>query len=298
MDTDRIRPSRSREALAPQLPVVVPLLEKKQETPTMISLFFPHPHPPDPSFDPSANEPGQFIMVWIPGINEKPFVVSYCDERRFGITVLVRGDFTRRLRDAEPGDLIGFRGPYGRGFWGWRSAGGQEKTVLIGGGCGMAPLALLAERAPRATLVQGAPEAQELLFTDRFPDQVIFTEDGSAGTQGLPTAWLREGLDEGRVSSVYTCGPEAMMSAVVALCRMEGAGCQAALERYMKCGFGVCGQCDCDGQLVCQDGPVFSREELLEMPSFGRVRRDGTGRRESVRKEGHCEVPRKPGARS
>lgn len=286
------------EALAPQLPVTVPLVEKRRETPNMVSLFFPHPEPPDPSFSARDNEPGQFIMVWLPGLNEKPFVISYCNEERFGITVLVRGNFTRRLVNSEIGSLVGFRGPYGRGFWDWSDRTDDPRTVLIGGGCGMAPLALLAERAPGATVVQGAPEGDELLFTDRFPDQILHTEDGSVGHAGLPTAWLRSALDQGQVGAVYTCGPEAMMAAVVALCRMNDIPCQAALERYMKCGFGVCGQCDCDGRLVCQDGPVFSERELRDMPSFGRMRRDATGRAKSISKEGHCSVRREPGSRT
>jgi dihydroorotate dehydrogenase electron transfer subunit len=68
-----------------------------------------------------------------------------------------------------------------------------------------------------------------------------------------------------------------MIKKVVEICDDAGLPCQAALERYMKCGIGVCGQCDCDGRLVCRDGPVFGREELAEMPSFGRVRRTATG---------------------
>ncbi len=277
------------EALTPQVPVTVPLVDKRCETGNMTSLFFQYPPSANPSFCPRKNDPGQFVMVWIPGMDEKPFVISYAEEDRFGITVLVKGSFTRQLVNAAPGTRIGFRGPYGRGFWGWRQRPADRK-VLLGGGCGMAPLALLAEQANNVTVVQGAPSADDVFFEERFPDQVVYTEDGSAGHSGFPTRWLQEALRKDEVDSVYTCGPEAMMSSVVATCRMEDVACQAAMERYMKCAIGVCGQCECDGRLVCQDGPVFSKEELRNMPSFGSIRRDATGQKVDVATDEHCKI--------
>ncbi len=263
--------------MQPQLPVVLPLVEKRRDTPRVVSLFFPLPGRAEPCFDPLSAGPGQFMMVWLPGVDEKPFVLSSLGRNRFGITALVRGPFTTRLRDLAPGAPVGFRGPYGRGFRGWQEQAGG--VVLVGGGCGMASLALLAEKLPRAALLQGAPTAEELLYTERFPRQVSFTEDGSAGRKGLPTEALREALERGEARAVYTCGPEPMMAAVVRMCRKAAVPCQASLERYIKCGFGVCGQCECDGRLVCRDGPVFSGEELAEMPSFGRTRRLASGRK-------------------
>ena len=263
------------DALQSQLPVVLPLLERRRETARMITLFFPLPDRHEQCFDLGRLEPGQFIMMWLPGVDEKPFVASFLDGQRFGVTVHVRGRFTTAVRELSAGALVGFRGPYGRGFSGWPEQG--EGVALIAGGCGMAPLALLAERLPRATLVQGAPTAEELLFTERFPSQVAWTEDGSAGRRGVPTDWLREAVGRRELGAVYTCGPEAMMVAVVEMCRKGGVPCQASLERYMKCGIGICGQCECDGRLVCLDGPVFTGEELAAMPSFGRATRSATG---------------------
>jgi len=265
------------EALRPQLPVVLPLLERCRQTATTQTLFFPLPERPAASLDLRSLTPGQFVMVWLPGVDEKPYAVSHLEGQRFGITVMGRGVFSSRLQGLGAGAQVGFRGPYGRGFWGWQGESDAAGIALIAGGCGMAPLALLAERLPVCTVVQGAPGADEVMFADRFPRQVILTEDGSLGRRGLPTEWLREALAAGEVRGVYTCGPEAMMVAVVAACREAGVPCQASLERYMKCGVGVCGQCECDGRLVCRDGPVFSAEELAGMPSFGRSRRLGTG---------------------
>jgi len=100
-------------------------------------------------------------------------------------------------------------------------------------------------------------------------------------TQQLPGAVIVQGAR-------YTCGPEEMMARAAEVCRTAGIGCQAALERYMKCGIGVCGQCDCDGRRVCVEGPGFSLEELAEMPSFGRIRRDKTGGRVGVGEPERC----------
>lgn len=291
-----------RAPIRPQLPVVLPLLEKRQDTPRMATFFFPVPRQSEPSFDLSALVPGQFVMVWLPGVDEKPYAISYLSERQFGITVIKRGRFSSRLHEAEPGTLAGFRGPYGRGFWGWQDHIARPGIALIGGGCGMAVLAILADRLLLATVVQGAPTAEEVLYADRFPQQIICTEDGTRGRKGVPTDWLRQALAPGRPQGldgaqsgsgatpriqspplmVYTCGPEAMMAKVVRICREAGVPCQASLERYVKCGCGVCGQCECDGQLVCRDGPVFSGEELGQMPSFGRVARLKSGQKAPI----------------
>jgi dihydroorotate dehydrogenase electron transfer subunit len=83
-----------------------------------------------------------------------------------------------------------------------------------------------------------------------------------------------------------------MMAPVVDACRRAGVECQASLERHMKCGFGVCGQCECDGRLVCQDGPVFSAGELAKMPSFGRHTRLKSGRKVGISGQDHCAVRR------
>ena len=282
-----------------QLPIALPLLERRQDTPRTATFFFPVPARREPSFDLPGLIPGQFVMVWLPGVDEKPYAISHLDEKRFAITAIKRGRFSTHLHQAAPGDLVGFRGPYGRGFWGWQDHIARPGIALIGGGCGMAVLAILADRLLLATVVQGAPTAEEVLYADRIPKQVIFTEDGTLGHKGVPTDWLGQALapgrprDEGADQSgsvaaariqppplmVYTCGPEVMMAKVVQMCREAGVPCQASLERYVKCGCGVCGQCECDGQLVCRDGPVFSGEELAHMPSFGRVARLKSGKK-------------------
>jgi len=286
--------SESVNVVEPQLPVVLPVLEKRQETARMLTLFFPL-HGSSALEGPdalclrlSSFTPGRFVMAWLPGIDEKPYTISYLGGDRFGITVLKRGEFSRRLHALEVGAQVGFRGPYGRGFW---DAEDSREVALIGGGCGMATLALLKESLPQSILVQGAPSAEEVLYRRRFTEQIIYTEDGSEGLRGLPTDWLRTAAENRKVRKVFTCGPEGMLKEVVAICTGAEIECQAGLERYMKCGLGLCGQCECDGRLVCLDGPVFSRQELAEMPSFGSSRRLKSGASIPISEADRCHAP-------
>ena len=76
-------------------------------------------------------------------------------------------------------------------------------------------------------------------------------------------------LKEKKYSKVYSCGPEIMAKAVFDLCEKHKINCEISLERYMRCGFGVCGACACSDKLVCKDGPVFNSKELRNMQDFG-----------------------------
>ncbi len=135
-------------------------------------------------------------------------------------------------------------------------------------------------------MVVGARRANDLIYVDRFRalglEPVITTDDGSLGMQGTAvdaaTGLLRE--DPFRV--LYACGPEPMLVALVQLCQEDGVPGQLSVERYMKCGFGICGQCALDGLLVCQDGPVFSADQLAGLTEFGRFCRSAAGRQMPV----------------
>ncbi len=273
------------------LPVMLTVEEVVAENAQTATLYFRRPDPERAAaggLDLESFVPGQFFMVWLPRVDEKPYAISHLDAERLALTAQQRGPCSTLLCGMKPGDQVGLRGPFGRGFWGFDAYAGSGRVALIGGGCGMAVVAPLSERLPKASVVQGARTADLLLFRERWPQQVVFTDDGSAGRQGFPTDWLTAEAAAGRIDMVYTCGPEVMMRAVADACREAGIGCQACLERYMKCGIGVCGQCDCDGRRVCVEGPVFDLDELTEMPSFGVARRDKTGGRLSVTAMDRC----------
>jgi dihydroorotate dehydrogenase electron transfer subunit len=229
-------------------------------------------------------EPGQFVMLWLPGINQKPFGVSYLRKDSFGVTVSRVGPFTEEVFKLKKGDLAGIQGPYGNPF-----SMDARNAVLVAGGYGAAPLGFLAEecasKSISTTFVIGARRKRDLLFVNRFKDPqidtVFCTEDGSYGERGLVTEAAERLLAGGQFDTVYTCGPELMMKKVLELSDTYKTDCQLSLERYMKCGFGICGQCAVDplGIRVCMEGPVFGKEVARKITEFGEYERDATGRR-------------------
>jgi dihydroorotate dehydrogenase electron transfer subunit len=225
--------------------------------------------------------PGQFVMVWVPGVDEFPMSVSYVGER-YGFTYQILGEGTKILAAKTPGDMIGIRGPYGHGF----SIKGK-RLLMVAGGLGMAPIAPFAEQAVehRASvdLVIGAKSAANLLFEKRAVDAGakvhIATDDGSKGSRGFASDIAAVLLQKEAFDAIYTCGPEPMIVKVLQTASMKGLPVQASLERLMKCGIGICDSCAIDGKHVCRDGPVFSEKDLRALTDLGRAKLDATGRK-------------------
>ncbi len=223
---------------------------------------------------------GQFVMVWIPRHDEVPMALSYLGPVK-GITVHAYGDATKALLGFRPGDRIGVRGPYGNRF----TLGGK-KVLAVAGGTGMASMIAaieaFAQQGAEVTTAVGARTAEELLFVDRASaagEVHVATDDGSRGFHGFVPALATKLLDKHKVDQVLTCGPERMMKLVVDDARKRGVAVQASLERYMKCGIGICDACAFDDRLICVDGPVFSGEQLAASKDFGAFRRTKDGRR-------------------
>ena len=176
---------------------VVTVVEVVAETPSVATLSF------DRAF---AFDPGQFVMVWVPGVDEVPMALSSANS----ISVQRVGDATAALCALAPGDRLGVRGPYGRGF----PPGG---TILaVAGGIGAAPLLPLAESGRVSTFLLGARSAAELPFRSRLEaatDLRLATDDGSAGHHGY-VADLLGIVDFEAFASICVCGPEPMMAAV------------------------------------------------------------------------------------
>lgn len=230
-------------------------------------------------------QPGQFVMLWLPGIDEKPFAVAIPDP--LTVTVARVGPFSTALHGLQVGDRVGWRGPYGRGYRLYEN----RSALLVAGGYGAAPLYFLAmrsvERGIPTSVALGARRALDLLYVDRFRelrvDLVIATDDGSAGRRGYVTDAASQVIAAEPEVAVYACGPEPMLVALHRLCLEHRIPGQFSLERYMKCGFGICGQCALDDLLVCQDGPVLTGEQLERAQDFGRVHRSATGRALPIR---------------
>lgn len=206
--------------------------------------------------------PGQFAMVWIPGIDEFPMSFSYTGELK-GFTFKVLGEGTRNLAKLSIGDRLFYRGPYGKYY----TIEG-EKALFVAGGTGIASLAPFIESSTfkKKYAIIGAKTKEELFFINRIESNVdsllIYTEDGSLGSKGLVT----DGIHKFEYDIIYACGPEKMLRKII---DMNVKNIQASLERYMKCGIGICDSCTINGFRVCVDGPVFRKEELLKMDELG-----------------------------
>ena len=272
--------SPEEPASLPHRPRMVRVLNVVDEIPNVKSLSFRDKVS-------AAAKPGQFGMVWAPGVDETPMSLLPSDNDDIvTITVRDRGEGSRALLRKKTGDLIGIRGPYGNGF----TYAGEKRVLMIGGGTGVIPLiALLRTLSPggvECDFVLGARNRRELLFSDeirRLSTQTggvfaITTDDGSAGTKGLATDEASKLLRAKSYGRVYACGPERMMRKVVTLAEEAHVPMEAGLERIFKCGSGICGSCCVGPYLVCKDGPVFKGEILRELPEFGKSMRDASGR--------------------
>ena len=220
--------------------------------------------------------PGQFVMLWLPGEEEeKPYGLA--GNSPATIAVGARGPFSNKLCTLKKGGKVWLRGPFGRGF-----ELESKKILLVGGGYGFGPLRFLADEAKKrkisAVAVCGARN-KGLLMKAASCKTIFTTDDGSSGIKGNVLAGMEEAFKSGKFGTVYACGPEKMMGAVARLAKKHGAGCQLLLERYMKCGIGICGHCCCGEKLVCFDGPMFRYEELENNPDFEKFARDKAGRK-------------------
>ena len=249
-----------------------PILRVIQHGPDTRSFVLPAPFP--------ASQPGQFVFAWLPGLGEKPFSISEQHAGEVELTVKALGPFSRAMMSLAPGDKLGLRGPYGSAF----DLSGP--AVLLGGGIGIAPIRFLArqlERAGRsAPILLGARTMDEHVFIDDFErlGALFATDDGSMGHHGFVTDLLRD-LPMTADTTLCACGPEVMLLGVRRLAAELELPVLLSMERYMKCGLGICGQCCMDGTGVrcCVEGPVLDDALLDGVTELGQQHRDGTGRR-------------------
>jgi dihydroorotate dehydrogenase electron transfer subunit len=243
-------------------------------------------------------EPGQFIMVWVPGVGEKPMSIG--NRQPLTISVADVGPVSNALSKLKAGELISFRGPLGKPFTlpeaknktrnpnpgsGKASAGSRPRILVIGGGYGVVPMYFLArcarEEGVDAMAVIGGKSARDIIYEKQLfavcSEVFITTDDGSKGRKGNVMAEVAPLMEGKRFDCVYCCGPERMMQAVAKLCKENKTPCQVSVERYMKCGVGVCGSCSINGKLCCVDGPVFDGEDALRLSEFGKRSREASG---------------------
>jgi anaerobic sulfite reductase subunit B len=224
-----------------------------------------------------ACQPGQFTMLYAPGIGEVPVSVSGTGPGGGLIqTVRAVGAVTRALCGRGAGQTVGVRGPYGT-HWDVASAAGGD-LLAVAGGIGLAPLrgAVLAalghrERYRRIVVLIGARSPEELVFARELEEwrrggaevevTVDRAEGGWAGHVGVVTQLLRRADVDPARTTALVCGPEVMMRLtardLLAL-GVPAARVRVSLERNMRCGVAECGHCQLGPLLLCRDGPVVS----------------------------------------
>lgn len=224
--------------------------------------------------------PGQFIMLWLPGIGEKPF--SIAGNNPLTLTIVDVGDFSHAIASLKEDDKIWLRGPLGQGY-----APLGHRLLLVGGGYGAAPLSFLAREAlakgHTVDVCLGARRAQDIILADEFRGMManvfLSTDDGSTGKKGLVTQITETCIQANPPDAIYACGPVKMLEAVETLGNRYHIPCQLSWEAFMRCGMGLCGSCELEinqdetdprphhrpGWLVCLDGPVsFTTPPELE----------------------------------
>jgi dihydroorotate dehydrogenase electron transfer subunit len=219
-------------------------------------------------------KPGQFVQVKVDGSPEtflrRPFSIHDVDFERntFKLLIQIAGKGTETLSNVRNGDFLNIIYPLGNSF---SLPEENEKVLLVGGGCGVAPLLFLGKHLKSHGYVP------DILFGFRNSNRIIeiedylkigkvfiTTEDGSKGEKGLVTN--HSIFSAGGYSRVYCCGPDSMIRAIAVYCGQNNITCEVSLENLMACGIGVCLCCivkTVKGNLcTCIDGPVFNIAEL------------------------------------
>ena len=221
-------------------------------------------------------EPGQFANILVDQSHSvflrRPFSIHAVDYQTNCISILIKGigEGTRSLSQTAVGSFLSVIFPLGNGF---TLPTAREKVLLVGGGCGVAPLLHLSQRLAKSdqdiSILLGARTSDDLVELDtyaNFGKVFTTTEDGSHGEKGFVTDSQLFGSELPLFSRIYTCGPEPMMKAVAARAKSKSIFCEVSLENTMACGFGVCLCCVTETtqghKCVCTDGPVFNINQL------------------------------------
>jgi sulfhydrogenase subunit gamma (sulfur reductase) len=229
---------------------------------------------------------GQFVEVSIFGVGEAPISISSAPSKQGFIELCVRkaGDVTGALHAKQCGDIVGLRGPFGRGFP-FQEMKGHD-VLLVAGGLGIAPLKSLINHIHderhdfgRVTILLGAKNPGEILFRKQFDMwkhredfDLIMTVDQPDDTWDGEVGLVTRLFDRLEVDPAATfgaiCGPPVMYKYVIDEMRkksMDADRIYVSFERRMKCGIGKCGHCGVGHQYACIDGPVFNYWEAMNL---------------------------------
>jgi dihydroorotate dehydrogenase electron transfer subunit len=214
--------------------------------------------------------PGQFVQVLVEGNRDtflrRPFSVHDVDypSKTIKLLVQIAGNGTKTLSLLKKGDSVNVLFPLGNSF---SVAQKDEKTLLVGGGCGVAPLLYLAKylksKGCEFDILMGFRDRERIIESEEYRMLgriFITTEDGSEGEKGFVTQ--HSVLSKEKYDRIYCCGPDSMMKAVGKYARSNDIICEVSLENLMACGIGVCLCCVVNttggNVCTCTEGPVFN----------------------------------------
>lgn len=217
---------------------------------------------------------GNFAEIKIPDSSDiflrRPISVLDVDYENKTISFYIKaiGKGTHKLGKVDIGDVVNIIYPLGNSF----SLKQNSKVLIVGGGSGIAPFILLADKLKtlntEVTFLLGARSKDDIFLTEEFKKYgkvFITTEDGSLGELGLVTQHsVFNNVQD--FDFIYTCGPDPMMKAVADIAHKNNIDCEASLENMMACGIGACLCCVTPtvrgNECVCTEGPVFYSKDL------------------------------------
>ena len=266
---------------SPYIPIPAKLDEVIDETPTIKTLVISPP-------EPLHFRAGQFVQLTLPGVGEAPFTPSSSPSQpeRLAITILRTGAVTERLHQSAPGEVLGIRGPFGKGYPIEKLDG--KEVLVVGGGVGLAPLRALIlalredlGRVKRLSIKYGARCKEELLYPDQYDTwtrdpKVDMTctidapQPGWTGPIGVVTTLLK-GMDIDRTNCcAFVCGPGIMLKFTTMALLEEGLTEEQiylSMNRRMSCGMGLCGRCNIGKYYLCKDGPDMNYALIKDAPN-------------------------------
>jgi dihydroorotate dehydrogenase electron transfer subunit len=217
---------------------------------------------------------GQFVQVRVDGSRDtflrRPVSVYDIDPEKNQIRLLIRiaGEGTRTLSELSEGETLNIITPLGNSF---TLPPEGSRSLLVGGGVGVAPLYLLGRELKDAkrdfSFLLGYRSSDQIIEEESFAALAplhLTTDDGSYGTRGMVTS--HPVILSGDYTHIFTCGPDPMMRSVASLAYASGKECEVSLENLMACGIGICLCCvepTTEGNLnSCTEGPVFNIKRL------------------------------------
>ena len=265
----------------PYSPIQAQIEEVIKETPTN-KTFVIRPETP------IRFKAGQFMQLTVPGVGEAPFTPSSSPAvaEKMQITILKTGTVTDALHTMNAGDMVGLRGPFGKGYP--LDKFENKEVLLVGGGVGLAPLRSLIlamfedmDKYKRLSIKYGAKMPEELLYSTSFDEwskkpktDLTVTIDvpapGWTGKVGLVTTLLDDVDMDKSNSFVVSCGPAIMLRFVTY--KLLEIGFQPeqiylSMNRKMSCGIGKCGRCEVGPYYLCKDGPDMNYAKIKDVPN-------------------------------